>query len=131
VLYTKSILKEKIPEDGVRISVMNRHTLNDGATPDNRIIEDSFDERLQVLAPPSRLLGDYYKRGLTWEHYESRYFKHLRCPNVAEEVKRLASRAVRQDITLLCIEDSPEFCHRRLLAEECQKYESSLQVIHR
>ena len=44
MLYTKSIIKQKSLEDGCRISVMSRHTLNDGITIDSRILPDSFDE---------------------------------------------------------------------------------------
>ncbi len=48
MLYTKSILKEKVPSDGIRISVMSRHTLNDGITQDNRITQDCFNPSLTV-----------------------------------------------------------------------------------
>ena len=43
MLKSKCILSSKKPEDGTRISIMSRHTLNDGKTPDERITEDSFD----------------------------------------------------------------------------------------
>lgn len=131
MLYTKSILKEKSPEDGVRISVMSRHSLNDGITPDNRIMKDSFDKYLPILSPPSKLIGDYYKSKLNWEDYEIKYFEYLRKPEIILIVRRLAKRAIQQDITLLYIEDTAEKCHRRLLSEECQRYEPTLQIIHR
>lgn len=131
MLYTKSILKEKSSEDGIRISVMSRHTLNDGITPDNRIILGSYDEHLQILAPPLKLIGDYYKRGLCFEDFEKKYLEYIRKENVAEEVKKLAKRAISLDITILCIEENPEKCHRRILAEECKRYEPYIQIIHR
>ncbi len=131
MLYTKSIFKNKLLEDGVRISVMSRHTLNDGITPDPRITKDSFDEHLTLVAPPAKLIGDYYKRGLTWEDYTGRYLEHLRKPEIAQTVEQISRRAMQQDITLLCVEDSAEYCHRRILAEECQKYNPSLIVIHK
>jgi uncharacterized protein YeaO (DUF488 family) len=131
MLYTKSILKEKSKDDGIRISVMSRHTLNDGLTPDNRITQDSFDEHLQTLGPPAKLIGDYYKRGLSWNDYKTRYTEHLRNPQVAETVRLLAERATKHDITLLCIEETPEYCHRSLLAQECKIYEPSLTIVHR
>ena len=40
-LYTKSILKPRSSRDGRRISVMSRHTLEDGVTQDKRITEKS------------------------------------------------------------------------------------------
>lgn len=45
------------------------------------------------------------------------------------QVFLLAELGIDKVITLLCIEDSPKFCHRRLLAEECSKYFSELEII--
>jgi uncharacterized protein YeaO (DUF488 family) len=129
MLFTKSILKAQEVSDGVRISVMSRHTLIDGVTPDVRITPKCYDEWESELAPPERLVGDYYKRNLTWEKFKEEYLVFLQ-QNMGK-VKELARRAIFNDITILCIEDSPKYCHRRLLAEECQKYEQSLIVRHR
>ncbi len=110
---------------------MSRHTLKDGLTPDPKITADTFDQHLQILAPRAKLLGDYYKRGLTWLDYEIKYREYLSQPEIIEQVKSLAKLATTQDVTLLCVEDTPDQCHRRILAEECQKYEPSLSVKHR
>lgn len=131
MLYTKSILEERKPEDGLRISVMSRHTLNDGLTLDARITNNHFDEHLQILAPPLKIIGEYLRGELDWENYIAKYLEYLKKPDIAKEVKQLAERATKQDITLLCIEDTPNYCHRRLLAEECQRYQPLLQVICR
>ena len=131
MLYTKSIIKQKSLEDGCRISVMSRHTLNDGITIDSRILPDSFDEWCKILGPQDKLIGDYYKNGLSWESLESKYLEYIRKPQIAKFVRVLAQRSLNQDITILCIEDMENKCHRRLLAEECQKYEQLLMVEHR
>ncbi|MAF99004.1 MAG: hypothetical protein CMH61_00170 [Nanoarchaeota archaeon] len=131
MLYTKCIFKEIELSDGIRISVMSRHTLNDGKTPDPRITPQCFDEWLQELAPPAKLIGDYYKRDLPWEDFERRYTHHLRTQSVSTLVQSLAERATLTDITLLCVEETTERCHRRLLAAECQTYEKSLEIHHR
>jgi uncharacterized protein YeaO (DUF488 family) len=130
MLYTKSILKEKLPEDGTRISVMSRHTLNDGKTPDSRITSEKYDEWIKQLAPPDRLVGSYYREEISWNYYEGQYRVFLSSSLVSEDVKNLAKRATLEDITLLCVEETAEWCHRRLLAEECQKYEPNLRVEH-
>src|SRR3989338_7725310 len=127
-LYTKCILKEKYENDGIRISVMSRHTLNDGVTPDLQINEKKYDEHFKILAPPDKLVGDYYKRGLSWSNFEKSYLNFLRSPEVKQYVVNLTERALLNDITLLCIEETPEKCHRRLLAEECQRYNPFLSV---
>ncbi|MBI5803556.1 hypothetical protein HY448_02625, partial [Candidatus Pacearchaeota archaeon] len=63
-LYTKCILSAPSYVDRVRISVMSRHTLNDGITPDERITSEKFNLHVPELAPPLKLIGDYYKRNL-------------------------------------------------------------------
>ena len=131
MLRTKCILSTPVPEDGERDSVMNRHTLTDGKTPDKRITPQQYAGGwLKELAPPSELLGDYYKRGMPWAEYEQRYISFLRTSEPAQAVKKLARRALEKDITLLCIEEDAAYCHRRPLAEECQRYEPSLRVGH-
>ena len=86
---------------------------------------------MQELSPPSNLLGDYYKRRLSWEDFEKRYKEYLQNKNIEVIVRKLAIRSIENDITILCIEDNPEFCHRRILAEECKKYEVNLKILHR
>jgi len=126
MLKTKPILLPKEGSDGLRISVMSRHTLNDGVTPHPKINSSCYDLWIPSLAPPAKLLGDYYKRGLSWEQFENEYLKYLQQPSVQIEVQNLARRSLDSVITLLCVEESPEHCHRRILAEECKKYHPSL-----
>jgi uncharacterized protein YeaO (DUF488 family) len=131
MLYTKSIHKPKSDSDGLRISVMSRHTLEDGITPDPKISNASFDSWLQILAPRDKLVGNYYKRNLPFDEYERKYVEYLEKQEVRIEVQNLAIKALNQDITLLCIEESPNNCHRRILAEICQIYQPKLKVEHR
>jgi len=131
MLYTKSIYKPKLDSDGLRISVMSRHTLNDGISPDLKINESGYDLWLKILSPPDKLVGDYYKKGLSFEEYRKRYLVYLSEKNIGMEVEKLSKQALGQDITLLCVEESAEKCHRKILAEECQKYCSNLRIRHR
>lgn len=112
-----------------RISIMNRHTLVDGITPDPQINAQSYDRWEQSVAPPSRLLGDYYKRGLPWEEFERQYLLHIQKPELAPKLIGLIQLGLLRDITLLCQEETPERCHRRLLAEECQRIKKELEVV--
>ncbi len=127
-LFTGCILSTAQESDGVRISVMSRHTLNDGITADPRIPLTQYDEWLPILAPPLRLVGDYYKRGLAWEGFAQQYLAYLSRGDIPHHVEMLARRAEDQNITLLCIEQSHEYCHRRLLAEECKWHLPTLKV---
>lgn len=128
MLKTKCILYPYEVSDGIRVSVMSRHTLNDGITPHPKIDSSSYNVWIPDLGPPARLIGDYYKRGLPWEQFEERYLDYIRNSGVEDFIKNLARRSLHSDITLLCIEPTPEKCHRRLLAEECRLYVPELEL---
>jgi len=131
MLRTKSIDKRKHPNDGTRISIMSRHTLNDGKTPDPKITADSYHEHIRELAPPDKLIGDYYKRKLPWQEYKKRYLEHLSKPETNAILKKLIERALRKNITLLCVEKTHHKCHRGILTEEMQKLEPKLKIKHK
>ena len=125
-LYTKCILAPKENHDGLRISIMSRHTLSDGVTNDNRITNSSYDMHIPLFAPSASLIGDYYKRNLLWKNFENRYLLEIRQKH--QQVLELAKRALTTNITLLCIEEIPNKCHRRLLAEECKRLVPELSI---
>jgi uncharacterized protein YeaO (DUF488 family) len=129
VLYTGCIYSIPKSKDGVRISVMSRHTLNDGVTRDPKITSDLYQEHLDLFAPPLKLIGSYKRKEIIWEKFEQEYRYFLGKKQV--ELLRLGVRAQMQDLTLLCVEATPEQCHRRLLAEEMKKLLPSLEVLIR
>ena len=132
MLFTKCILSQKVPEDGIRISVMSRHTLNDGITPDERIVPSSYDIHAPILAPSSKLIGDYYKRGLLWDDFEKRYLGEIRDGgNKSFLIGHLALMASSINITMLCIEDEACHCHRSILAKEFLCFQKELKIVHR
>ncbi|MBR9683114.1 DUF488 domain-containing protein [Candidatus Woesearchaeota archaeon] len=129
MLKTKPILSLKEDSDGLRVSVMSRHTLEDGVTLNSLITPSSYDLWWPFLAPSPNLLGDYYKRRLPWEQFEDKYVEYLQQPGIRVEVRNLAIKSLDSVITLLCIEEFPHQCHRRLLAEECKKYQPDLALM--
>ncbi len=128
MLFTKCILHEAVPEDGFRMSVMSRHTENDGITP-NLQIKD-FDLHIPMLGPHPTLIGPYLRGEIEWSVFVARYLFEIRELPKVTLVKFLAQSALTQDITILCKCSTPDCCHRRLLAEECQKYQLALKVTH-
>ncbi|MBI4016065.1 MAG: DUF488 family protein [Candidatus Aenigmarchaeota archaeon] len=131
-LYTKSIFEYPLPEDGTRISVMSRHTNNDGITLDPRIKPGhTFTEWLPQLSPSPRDVGAYYRKKIKLQDLLNNYSAHLKKEYIASKVRELAERAVSEDITILCVEENAAECHRGVLAEECRKYQPNLQVVHR
>ena len=130
-MYTKSIIKDEEPGE-YRISVMSRHTMSDGITPDKRIIEgEIFHEWRKEFAPPSKLVGAYYRSELSWEDFQNKYVEFLRGLEMKPRVESFAKRCTEETLTLMCIEDTADRCHRRLLAEELQQYQPELRIIHK
>jgi uncharacterized protein YeaO (DUF488 family) len=124
-LRTKCILAPPSEEDGTRISVMSRHTLNDGKTPHPDITISTYDEWLPGLAPHPRLVGRYYRQEISFEELAEAYRLVARD---SPEVLKLAERALTETITVMCIEDGCGRCNRRILAEECQRLVPLLEV---
>jgi len=118
MILTKCIKNPIEPSDGIRISVMSSHTI-DGIIPDTEITENMYDIHIPELSAPNKLLGDYYKRGISWSEYETRYLEHIRTPYIQSIIINILSKY--DIITFLCIESDDSMCHRRLLKEECNR----------
>ena len=78
------------------------------------------------LAPTKDLLSDYRKEKLTWDEYEIEYLNLLDRRKIGEktDVEQLHQNC------LLCSEHTPQYCHRRLLAEYLQKRYSDVEIVH-
>lgn len=95
------------------------------------MVGESFDEWMRGLVPPANLVGSYYRKEMGWDEYESAYLDFLRSEEIAPLVEVFARRCTEETITLLCVEDKADNCHRRLLAEELQRKEPGLRVVHK
>lgn len=128
MLRTKCMYADAEPEDGLRVSVMSRHTENDGVTPDPAITSDKYDHHWRLYAPVPKLIGVYLRGEIGWKQFCTAYEAYLRMGEMPKYVSTLAYWARDRNITLLCKEATPEYCHRRLLAEECKRLVPILQV---
>lgn len=127
MLKSKCILAEKAPEDGKRVSVMSRHTLSDWKTPDERITPDIFDDHKPIFAAPPKLVGAYYRKEIDFDQYAVLYKEHLQ--KVEKElVDILIYPAISENVTVMCIEDTPCQCHRRILLEHCKELAETLSI---
>lgn len=126
MLKTKCIKAPVSRDDGIRISVMSRHTLRDGVTPDVEILPENFDLWWTELAPPLPLIGAYCRDKL-WDKFEAGFKEYLL--SVETELRELVVLARSTTVTIMCVEVSPEHCHRRLIAEACNKMCPELEVL--
>ncbi len=81
---------------------------------------------LPVLAPPADLLAGYRNKQVAWPAYELIYQRALE--------DRAAENCVSGDFLdggcLLCSEDQPARCHRRLAAEYFKVHHPDLAIRH-
>lgn len=79
------------------------------------------------LAPTKDLLDKWHKEEVTWAEYEVIYTTMLKDRNIMRKY------GVRQfdGACFLCSEETPEYCHRRLLAEYMKKHSAeNVHIIH-
>ena len=127
-LKTKCIKRPREAGDGWRISIMSRHTLDDGITIDPDITPELYDEWCPLLSR-GQLVGLLKRGEISWSVFQERFEWYLESPKVQSALYSLAKLAERQDVTILCVEETPEHCHRRLVAEACKKINPALEVI--
>ena len=77
------------------------------------------------FAPTATLLGDYKENRISWNEYEVIYHKILDGQDL-----RFFEDYANKRICLLCAENLPARCHRRLLAERVVAIYPSAEVRH-
>lgn len=77
------------------------------------------------LAPTKEILDKFKKRGGDWGEYERNFFKLM-------EERRIENidRNIFDGGCLLCSEDKPHHCHRRLVAEYLKQHWGNVEIIH-
>jgi uncharacterized protein (DUF488 family) len=85
----------------------------------------SYDHRLD-LAPTQPMLDDYKKHNATWGEYQDRFLELMK----QRQVEATVPRELLDNSVLLCSEDKPHHCHRRLVAEYLAQRWEDLNVEH-
>lgn len=80
-----------------------------------------------LLAPTQELLDAYKKKGGDWGEYETAFLGLMQERRVEEKVPRSLFDVPS---VLLCSEDKPTHCHRRLVVEYLQKRWGPIEVRH-
>jgi uncharacterized protein (DUF488 family) len=83
-------------------------------------------EHVPLLAPTQEMLDTYKKKKGGWAKYEQEFSALLR----KRKIESVLKRELLAGSCLLCSEDTPEHCHRRLVAEYLQKHWSSVDIVH-
>lgn len=84
-------------------------------------------EHVPELAPTDELLDEYHKTK-DWEHYEKGYRALLQQRDPLPYLGHASGGHAK--ICLLCTEDKPDKCHRRLVAEYFKEHVRGVVVKH-
>lgn len=71
------------------------------------------------------MLDEYKKKRGVWEDYEKQ-FRNLMAERRIEDI----DKANLEDACLLCSEDKPHHCHRRLVAEYLREKWNNVEIVH-
>ena len=78
------------------------------------------------LAPTQDILDDFVKAKGAWSEYERRFKQLMETRRIAETL----SKGLLDGGCLLCSENTPEHCHRRLVAEHLQTHWANVEIVH-
>ena len=78
------------------------------------------------LAPTQDILDDFVKAKGPWTEYERKFGELITTRHIGDTV----SKDLLSGGCLLCSEDAPEHCHRRLVAEYFQQHWEDVDVVH-
>jgi uncharacterized protein (DUF488 family) len=81
---------------------------------------------LPILAPTQDILDEYKKNGGAWSVYETKFLDLISKRRIEEVV----SKETLDGACLLCSEETPQNCHRRLIAEYLKKKWGDVQIMH-
>ena len=78
------------------------------------------------LAPTQEMLDAYKKQKGSWSEYEGRFNELIQ----TRAIETLASKQSMDGACLLCSEEKPHQCHRRLVAEYLQERWPDVTITH-
>lgn len=82
-------------------------------------------EHVSQLAPTQDILDEYKKDGGAWDVYEDKFLELMTKRRVEDiDPEKLDGSC------LLCSEDKPHHCHRRLVAEYLRNKWTDVEIVH-
>ena len=78
------------------------------------------------LAPTQDILDGYKKHKGDWEVYEKKFMELM----IKRAIENKLSRELFDNACLLCSEDKPHHCHRRLVAEYLKSKWGDIEITH-
>lgn len=79
-----------------------------------------------ILAPSQEMLDRYKKQGGSWGAYVAEFMDLMRSRRIEDRT----NFELKDGDCLLCSEDKPEHCHRRLVLEYVRPQYAGLDILH-
>jgi uncharacterized protein (DUF488 family) len=83
-------------------------------------------EHARELAPTKEMLDAYKKNGGEWDDYAKQFLELM----LSRKIEEVVPRESLNGACLLCSEDTPHYCHRRLVVEYLQEKWGDLDIVH-
>ena len=83
-------------------------------------------QHLPSLAPTQEMLNAYRKRKGDWPTYERAFVELMEERRIGDTI----AKTLADDGCLLCSEEQPEHCHRRLVAEYLRDAWGDVEIVH-
>jgi uncharacterized protein (DUF488 family) len=81
---------------------------------------------LPELAPTQTILDAYKKQKGGWQEYERQFLDLMK----SRQIEETAPRDLLDGGCLLCSEEKPDLCHRRLVAEYLAERWGDVKIVH-
>lgn len=88
-------------------------------------IADISYQHAPKLAPTKDILNNYRKKKISWAEYEDKFLDLM----AQRKIEELDHEQIDGGC-LLCSEDKPHHCHRRLVAEYLREKWSDVEIVH-
>lgn len=85
-------------------------------------------EHCVEFAPSKDIFDGYKKKNIDWNEYVAQFIPLMQSRNAVEKFMERFSKY--DSVCLLCSEPTPEYCHRRLLAEMIAAEHPEISVKH-
>lgn len=115
----------------VGILTMGRLTDNTGKTPSPELVAMSKNgwRHMPALAPYGQKVVDWRKGRITWTRFCASYIKKLKYDaETISAVNELIYLARDYQVIVACVEEKPDFCHRRVLLWWCKRLAPDLKI---
>lgn len=91
-----------------------------------RAVADIDYRQEPLLAPTADILDAFKKGRMAWIDYERHFLALMR----ERRIETTLSREILDQGCLLCSEEQPHHCHRRLVAEYLREHWGAVDIVH-